>query len=376
MKNFIIKTIPFFLLICSPLVLFSQIEVLISDRADNSVNKYDLDGNFVEVFIEPNSGGISNPQDIVFLPNDNVLMTGFGNNTIKEYDGTTGDYIGVFSTGYSLQGPTRMELREDGYIYVLQWSGNYKVVRFDMNGVFDSEYTDSGVFQSIGIDWDESGNLYVSSYGQGSNGLIKYFDSSGNEIGIFGDSSLLAGATNIWFQPDGSGNLLALDYNGNRLAQFDSSGTFLSFPITGLATPEGYAYLPNGNLLISERGADKISEFDADFNLIGRWDHPSGNLSGPNFIRIRDTNLSTSENIMEAPFIYPTIGENFYFNTKNISAYDQVNIYDFHGKLIDSIDPNKDLVWNASFLPNGMYLMVAKSKSGKRRVQKIIVKKE
>ena len=78
---------------------------------------------------------------------------------------------------------------------------------------------------------------------------------------------------------------------------------------------------------------------------------------------------------MEASFIFPTMGENFYFDKKIISAYDQVNIYDYHGKLIDSINPNKNLEWNASFFSDGMYLMVAKSKSGKRTVQKIIVKK-
>ncbi len=376
MNNFMSKTIILVLLICSPLILFSQIEVLISDRADNAVNKYDINGNFVEVFIEPNAGGISNPQDIVFHPNGNVLMTGHGNNAIKEYNGTTGEYIGEFSTGYTLLGPTRMELREDGYIYVLQWFSNFKVVRFDLNGVFESEYTNTGVPQSIGMDWDDNGNLYVSSYGEGSNGQIIYFDASGNEIGTFVDSSILAGTTNIWFRPEGSGNLLALDFNGNRLSQFDSAGTFINHPITGLATPEGYAYLPSGNLLISERGANQITEFDNNFNQIGRWDDPSGNLSQPNFIRIRDTNLSIPDNIVEAIFVSPTIGDYFYFETKITSTYHKINIFDLFGKLITTIDPKKELVWNASSYAEGIYLIVAIEKSGKRTVQKVIVKKQ
>ncbi len=373
MKKLYAKEIMLLLFWISTSLVFSQEGVYVSDRLDNAVNKYELNGDFIEVFIEADAGGISNPQDMVFLPNGTVLLTGLGNENIKQYNGQTGAYLGEYSSGYALQGPTRMELRPDGFIYVLQWTPNYKVIRFNLDGTFESEYTDTGVVQSIGVAWDPSENLYVSSYGGGNNGTVTNFDSSGNEIGTFIDSSVLQGPTNIWFHPNGSGNLLVLDFNGNRLSQFDPSGTFIDHPIINIINPEGFAYLPNGNLLICERGADLVSEFDVNLNYVERWDDPSGSLSRPNFIKVLDPNFGIADHTFQTVLFAPTMGVQFEINPKVASNYSTINIYDHTGKLVDTLEVSQSNNWNAQNLSEGLYFLIATSYDGEKATQKIIV---
>ena len=47
-------------------------------------------------------GGLNGTEDILFHPDGSVLVTGFGNTTIKRYDGETGAFLGDFSSGYAL----------------------------------------------------------------------------------------------------------------------------------------------------------------------------------------------------------------------------------------------------------------------------------
>ena len=359
-------------LCCICLPVFSQIEVEVyaSDRGNNAVNKYDIDGNFIEVFIDSNSGGLSNPQDIVFHPDGTVLISGFLNNAILQYHGETGDYLGEFSTGYSIQGATRMELKEDNLIYVLQWSGNFKTLRFDLSGNFVDEYTNVGVFQSIGIDWDTNDNMYVSTWANGSNGNVQVFDANGDIMGIFGDTALLSGPTNIWFTDDNE--LWVLDYNANRVSRFDENGALIDHIITGVANPEGFDYLPNGNLLISERGGNKITEFTADGTLIGRWDN-GGSLNTPNFVRVREPILGVTENSLLAQILVPTAGTHFQISPKIAEKIQKLSVFSISGTLVDTIDSSISASWNASSLAKGMYVVKAVNSEGTVLTQKLLV---
>lgn len=104
-----------------------------------------------------------------------------------------------------------MKIGADSLLYVLQWSGNGKVRRYQLDGTYAGEFTSVGVPQSIGLDWDSNGNLYVSSY-TGDN--VRKFDPNGNDLGLFVTSNL-AGPTNIWF--DDNGDLLVSDYDGTAV---------------------------------------------------------------------------------------------------------------------------------------------------------------
>ncbi len=86
-------------------ILFSNVsattqQVFVNSRNSHEVKLYDLNGNFIENFVEAGSGGLSFPQEVLWHPDGFLLVTGRGNTAIKKYDGTTGDYLGNFTSAY------------------------------------------------------------------------------------------------------------------------------------------------------------------------------------------------------------------------------------------------------------------------------------
>jgi len=284
----------FSLLALSVLLLTSNavgqdIEIYVSDAMNFSsppwkILKFDENGENPEVFINDQ---LAWPQDILFLEDQQVvLISNLNSGRITKHSSSTGAYIEDFATG--IGGPTRMKIGADSLLYVLQWSGNGKVRRYQLDGTFVDEFTSVGVTQSIGIDWDDEGNLYVSSYGGAS---VRKFDTSGTDLGIFVNSNL-AGPTNIWF--DDNGDLLVIDYNGTAVKSFDSNGSFVNNFITGLSSAEGVDFFPNGNILIGNGATHSVKMYDSSGNYIEDFiPNGSGGLVTPNAVVIRETNVSS-----------------------------------------------------------------------------------
>ncbi len=353
-------------------IMAQDLEMFVSSTAEDAIKKYDENGTFLGNFIPANSGGLDGPQDIIFLDDNTVIVSGIQNTAIKQYNATTGDYIGDFTSGYSLNQPTRMVIR-DNLLYVIQWANtNNKVVRFDMDGNFVDEFTSIGIPQSIGIDWDEAGNLYVSSFGQGPNGFVQKFDTSGNDMGVFIDSSILQGPTNIWF--DDNQDLLVEDWTLGIVRRFSSTGQFLNNFITGMTNPEGVAFLPNGNILICDWGTDTVEQFDSNGNALGTFASGNG-IADPNAVVFRDPNLSVPDQQMNPVFVTPTVGDRFSFNMDLIADFKSLYLLDLNGRIVRTFYPLDDnRLWKADGLEEGLYFISAINKNSKA-VQKIIIKK-
>ena len=138
-----------------------------------------------------------------------------------------------------------MKIGPDSLLYVLQWRRDREsegATRWRV--CLWMSFTSVGVSNSIGIDWDENGNLYVSSY---NGDLVRTFDTAGVDMGVFVNNNL-AGPTNIWF--DTNGELLVADYDGTAVKRFSAAGSFLGNFMTGLSNCEGIAFMPNGDILI------------------------------------------------------------------------------------------------------------------------------
>jgi len=277
---------------------FSQTtEIYVSDAAGFQnppwkILKFNENGENPEIFIDT---VLAWPQDIVFLEEQQVvLISNLNSGRITKYNSSTGDYIEDFATGIS--GPTRMKIGVDSLLYVLQWGGNGRVLRYQLDGTFLDEFTSDTVYQSIGIDWDSNGNLYVSSY---TKKRVRKFDQNGNDLGFFVNSNLL-GPTNIWF--DDNGDLLVSDYNGTAVKRFDSSGNYLSDFITGIHFSEGVDFFQNGNILIGNGASSSVKMFDSSGNYIEDFiPSGSGGLMTPNAVVIRVTNvLSVDDNNLKS----------------------------------------------------------------------------
>ncbi len=264
-------------------------EIYVSDAGNFDtppwkIMKYDENGGNPEVFIDTNLGW---PQDILFLEEEVVLISNLTSGSINRYNSTSGAFIDQFATG--IGGPTRMKIGLDGLLYVLQWVGNERVLRYELDGTFVDEFTAVGVNESIGLDWDTEGNLYVSSFNGGSGGYIRKFDSTGADLGLFINSNL-QGPTNIWF--DDNGNLLVNDWQAGRVVKFDANGTLIGNFITGLSEPEGVDFLSNGDILIGNGGNGSVKMYDPSGVFIGNLvSSGSGGLIRPNAVVLRRVNF-------------------------------------------------------------------------------------
>ena len=258
--------------------------IYVSDAGDFEsppwqILRYDQNGDHPKVFISENLGW---PQDILFLEDRNeVLISNLNSGRINRYNATTGEFIDIFST--VVGGPTRMKIGSDDLLYVLQWQGDGTVLRYDLDGNFVDEFTSIQVIASIGLDWDTSGNLYVSSF---SGRFVRKFSSTGEDMGLFITSGL-AGPTNIWF--DAQNNLLVNDWESGKIVKYDSDGNFIQDVATGLSQVEGIAQLPSGNMLIGNGGTGSVKEFTSAGSLVGDFISPrAGGLIQPNAVVRRD----------------------------------------------------------------------------------------
>jgi DNA-binding beta-propeller fold protein YncE len=372
------KTLQLLWTFCFFLISFyvsaQNIEIYVSDAGNYNnppwqILKFDEDGKNPEVFIENN---LVWPQDILFLEDQGIVLISnlvSVNGYIAKHDMHTGDYLGNFAE--EIDGPTRMKIGSDGLLYVLQWSSSdNKVLRYQLNGTFVDEFTSAGVPQSIGLDWDSEGKLYVSSYG---GKYVQYFDTDGNDLGAF-ISANLSGPTNIWFVENG--DLLVNDYLGASVKRFGPDGEYLGIYISGLFYPEGVAYLENGNILIGNGGTSAVKMFDPEGNFLEDLvESGAGDLITPNAIVIRDVPAVTiPEKHIKSSFIYPTYGRTFYLDPSFRDGLDSIEIYSLGGAMIEKMAVQDSFVWRAEPHVNGPYLVVARMIDGRQLTQKILVR--
>ncbi|NND94150.1 MAG: hypothetical protein HKN45_04745 [Flavobacteriales bacterium] len=327
--------------------------------------KFDQNGENPEVFIDQE---LAWPQDILFIEDQGiVLISNLSNGKISRYDAETGDYIDDFATG--INGPTRMKVGSDGLLYVLQWSGTSPVLRYQLDGTYVDEYTDAGVNQSIGIDWDAEGSLYISSYGGGK---VQEFDGSGIDQGAF-ISSNLAGPTNVWFQD--SGDLMVVDYNGGTVDHFDGDGNYIGPFMTGLSQPEGVAFLPNGDILIGNGGNGSVKRFDSDGIFIEDIiPAGSGNLLTPNAVVLRENALGLGESITSAEeVLVNSVGRVFTIMSELVEQLDSIEVLDTSGRSVYRSNITDEVVWKAASVSKGIYTLILFKEGEAIHSQKILV---
>ena len=260
-------------------------EIFVSDAngfdqgPDWKIMRYDGDGTNGQVFTDENLGW---PQDIVILEEEGyVIVSNLNTGRITKYDLETGAYIDDFAQVDG--GPTRMNFGPDGLLYILQWGGNGRVLRYNRDGTFVDEFTSVGVSNSIGMDWDADDNLYVSSFTENT---VRKFSSSGEDMGLFVSSNLF-GPTDLYFLENG--NLIVNDWNAGFVFRFNSSGTFTGTFASGLGQVEGLAITPFNTILIGNGSDSSIKEYGMDGTFVR--DLITSNSAGllqPNAITIRE----------------------------------------------------------------------------------------
>jgi hypothetical protein len=349
-------------------------EVYVNSRGTHSIKKYNEAGNYLEDFISSGSGGLSNPEDILFHPDGSVLITGFSNQYIKQYDGITGSYLGNFSSGYNLAGPSKMSIGPDSLIYVTQWGETQnKVVRFSLDGVFVDEYTSIGAPKGLGHLWDEDKNFYIALFGTGGSGTIHKFDSLGNDMGTFISSTVLQGPTSIWRNI--IGEWLVEDWLTGKVLRYSQSGDYIDEFTSGMTNPEGIAFLPDGKMLIGDWGEDAVHLVHWDGSLMGYFCSGNG-LLDPNSVKIKTiTTTNVSETTNSTIEVAPTIGNSFQIWISDLSSIKgQAFVMNSSGLIVEQLILRPQMIWDAKNYPSGLYIILIENNE-KRFSKKVIVSK-
>lgn len=165
--------------------------LLVSNSGDNSIKQYDeVTGQYIRDFVTPGSGGLSLPQDLAIGPNGNLFVSSQETSSVKEYSGKTGQFIRDFvSADDGVLFPKGLSFSSDGSLFVLTARipgvtlGNFPAIgalEFDRTGRLLDYIQTGSAFGAQSIDITFGGpeeNLFVSTTGfRDPNGFIYRYD--------------------------------------------------------------------------------------------------------------------------------------------------------------------------------------------------------
>ncbi len=213
---------------------------------------------------------LSSPYGMGVDVSGNIYVTNFGNNTISKYN-SSGTYVGTFGSA-QLSNPSAISFDQLGNAYVLNYNrtnnglgnyhGNAYVAQYSSTGTYGSTVV-SGLGTATGMVADQSSNLYLAegSYNSGNNTVAQYDISTG--AGLLALS--LTGTTNpIGVTVDGSGSVYVLDSLGTTSAveKYNSAGVFQSTLITGLSKSSHAIYSDGaGDVYVGDSGAGTVTVY-------------------------------------------------------------------------------------------------------------------
>ncbi len=235
-----------------------------------------------------------------------LLVTSQLNQTVREYDETTGAFVKVAASGGALGDPLGLVIGLDGNLLVSDGSTN-QVKRYDRaTGAFIDVFASTNLARIEGMTIHQ-GMLYVTNSSP-PQGVQRFDAATGVNTGNFVPSFANPSPRDVKVNP-ANNRLYVLYYNAATVETFDLT-TMTSFGLLmpagspigagGLYTPSAMAFGPDGNLYIS--GGTTTGAFIDFFANTGDLYSPIGITFGP------DNNLyvatQNAANVMR--FNYPT----------------------------------------------------------------------
>ena len=279
------------------MVFGSDRQLYVSNRGNDCVLRVNVDNDQVTVFVPAGSGGLDQPQGLVFASDGNLLVASCQTNNILEFDGLSGAYVGEFvpsGTG-GLVSPLAMELGPNGNLFAATATG--KVLEFDGDdGAFVREFVTAGsggLSDPRGIAFMPGGNLLAVSGGSGL--ILEYAAETGNFVRVFNLPPSLNDPRDVAVSPDG---LIYVITGADRWVRafFPHNGAFCGGYVRndpGLLNPYAMAFRPaspddcDGNGVLDQ--CDIASGILHDENLNGAPDEcESGDFDGDGTLNADD----------------------------------------------------------------------------------------
>lgn len=219
----------------------------------------------VSTFI-PASDGLVNPNGIAFDSSGNMYVADFGNDSIAQFNATTGALITLDYASISIAGPSGLAFDSSGNLWVASYDDG-TVNEYLSASSFTSSNTYNVGSGPEGLAFDSSGNLYVAN--RGSNTI--------SEISTLGVPSTFASGLN---QPNGLafdavGNLYVANQGNNTISEITPAGAVSTLvSSSSLDQPYGLAFDSSGSLYIAN-----FNSTDATIDKFGKPYLSYGSLS-------------------------------------------------------------------------------------------------
>jgi outer membrane protein assembly factor BamB len=227
------------------------------------------------------------------LSHADFYISSFGTNQLMRFNEDTGAFLGVVA---EVNGPFASQIGFDGDLFVSSHNTG-EVLRFDSitgeyKGVFIKAH-EGGLMNPTAPNFGPDNKVYVGDLG--TNRVLRY-DRDGKFLDVFADSetSDLNGPFMMTF--DDSTMFIASGY-ANSILRYDLKtkeymGVFAAPGDTGMNTPVGLEFGPDGNLYTSSSNTNEVLRFDGKTGeFIDKFvPAGSGGMSSPRAIRFGGPN--------------------------------------------------------------------------------------
>ncbi len=161
----------------------------------------------------------------------------------------------------------------DTNLFVTSWDGG--VYGYTLSGQLVRLFAESprkSMCSRFGLD----GDLYVTVYEDGT--IVRYDGGTGGALGVLAWG--LSYPTDLAF--DSQGNLYVAEETANRVSVFTPAGSLVGRFYSGVSTPEGLAFRPNGHLLVTNTYGGPYKHTITDIDpTTGAWYRFTSGLSEP-----------------------------------------------------------------------------------------------
>jgi len=235
--------------------------IAVVDRQSNSIFILDKEGKHLRNVggHGNNTGQLNQPADVTFLNDDEILVADELSHQIQQFHVQSGKFVKSFGkkgTGDGeFKNPTSVCMDNKGYVIVSEYVNN-RIQVLTKNGVPVFKFGDKEPTLDRPLGCVVHKNMFIVS--DSRNHCLKVYDSSGRFLHKIGEEGEADGQLKTpWgLCVDKHNNILVCDRGNDRIQQFTIEGPFIGKH--DVKQPWGITLAPDGSILFSESSTNRV----------------------------------------------------------------------------------------------------------------------